>query len=206
MELQPGSVEAIADELRASGIAREVRTTDQANIFLTWFKNSCMNIRVSVSRFLASLVPRRKQPILPETEPVETQPQLPVGDPLWLLFCINGSNLATLQHLDLCKTKSDYELFTCLKTRYLFLRSKMVFARRLFLGLSKIHFVQVSALNLCRMVLFMFFSFSSYPVRMLMDSRLAGYLLQKGWIMFIKRWHQNLLFLLNGCCMFISTP
>jgi hypothetical protein len=123
-----------------------------------------MNICISVSRFLASLAPRRKRSILPETGlAVEMQPPSPVADPLWLLFCINGSNLATLQHLDLCMTKSDYELFTCLKTRYLFLRSKVAFARSLFLGLSKIHFVQVSALSLLRMILFIIFQFQLLP-------------------------------------------
>ena len=166
-----------------------------------------MNICISVSRFLALLAPRRKRPNLPETElAVEMQPPSPVADPLWLLFCINGSNLATLQHLDLCMTKLDYELFICLKTRYLFLRSEVAFARRLFLGLSKIHFVEVSALSPLWMILFMFFSFSSCPVHMSMDSRLAGCLLQIGWIIFIKLWHRNLPFLLDGYCMFISTP
>lgn len=174
-------MEQIANEIRATGIVRDVRTTNRANGFLIWFKTSCMNIWISVSRFLALLAPTRKRPILPETEPpVEVQPPSPVPDPLWLLFCTNGSNFATLQHLDLCMTKSDYELFTCLKARYLISRSEVALARRLFLGLSKIHFVQVSAFSLHWMILLIFFSFRSCPVHMLMDSKLAGCHLQKG--------------------------
>jgi hypothetical protein len=70
----------------------------------------------------------------------------PAIDPLWLLFRINGGDLATLQHIDLCMTKSDCELFICLKERYSLLRSKVAFVRRLFLQLSEIHFVQFQLL------------------------------------------------------------
>ncbi|KAL2069018.1 hypothetical protein VTL71DRAFT_15356 [Oculimacula yallundae] len=128
MDLPPGSVDAIADELREFG-------------------DSWRNLGISVLRFCTSLALSTERAILPMTEhAIDTQLLATVIDPLWVLFCINGSEIATLQHLDLCTTKSDLELFTNLKTAYLSLRSQVALVRRLFLRLSKIHFVQFQLL------------------------------------------------------------
>lgn len=171
-------METIADELRATGAMRYVSTTDRANGYLDEVRKSCTNLSVIVSRILKSLAQKRKPPILPETElAVEMQPPAVEADALWLLSCINETDLTTLQHMDLCTTKSDLQLFTCLKKTYLSLRSKVALARRLFLGLSGIHFVQVSTPHSLPMFLFISFSFSFYLERMSTDLRLVGFLL-----------------------------
>lgn len=144
MQLHPGSVEALARELQDAGVVRHAITTDRAKGYFTRVKQSCVNSWITVTKFLKQLASARKTSILPQTEVASEMQLSSVIDPLWLLLCINGRHLTTLQHIDLRITKSDCELFACLKKRYSLLRSEVAFIKRIFLRLGEIHFVQVN--------------------------------------------------------------
>lgn len=145
VEIRSGAVETLVQELRDTDGFRSIQTTNQAHGYFKTLKIICWNLGVSARNHLGRWTAGAKSTILPETETgnalASTNPPIV---PLWLLFCVNGSKLATLQHLDLCTTKSDRELFTRLREMYSILRSEVVFVRRIFLQLGTIYFVQAS--------------------------------------------------------------
>jgi hypothetical protein len=153
-ELNPGAAAALALELEASGVMEYAFATEKRRGSFMIMMQSFNNIISEVKGFFKRSPSLKKRPVLPNNESgvsIEMQQETPSANPLWLLCCINGRDLAVLEHLDISTTKSDNELFVYLKKTYLGLRSEAVMLKRWLTELSGIHFVEVtSQMPICK--------------------------------------------------------
>jgi hypothetical protein len=148
IETRTGAAEILAQELRDTGGFSSVETSKETHGYFKILKLACSNSWVSTKHYMSWRRPSKRSPVLPKAEIGNAAASLDSNiDPLWLLFCANSSNLATLQHVDLCRTKSDRELFSRLRKMYFSVRSEAILLRRLCSTLGSIHFVKVSKIR-----------------------------------------------------------
>ena len=142
------AVSTLAEELESSGAVRSASSIKFAVGGIRRLVQAIGNTSRDAKRFYWRVLSPQKLSQIPGISvqtPIGTPLQPLSEPPLWLLFCINGPDMAMLEHVDLRPVCSDNELFVNLPTAYLRLRTGVPRVRRWLTSLGNIHFVQVSA-------------------------------------------------------------
>lgn len=140
------AVSILADQLESSGIVKHASTSRFEFGAIKGILETLGNRSREAKQFFQRLFfPQQPHTVLGTNLQTGADIQLqPLNDPpLWLLFCINGSDLAILEHLDVRPVCSDNQLFVNLRKAYVRLRSEVTWVRRCLTKLGHIHFVQV---------------------------------------------------------------
>lgn len=145
IEEYENAVSILADQLESSGAVKQVATSSFELGTLHQISQALGNRRQEAKQIFRRLFSHRQpaKGLGTELQTGTSVQMQPLADPLWLLFCINGSDLAILEHVDLRSVCSDNQLFINLRTVYTRLRSKVNWVKRYLTKLGHIHFVQV---------------------------------------------------------------